>query len=166
MFSSVYKLCLSLVVITCSFLIFTRLVIAQEEPDYDRINQIARQMNCPTCVGVNLADCRTQTCEQWREQINDLIQQGYSDQEVLDYFAGQYGTQVLLEPPKSGSTLALWVLPILAVLAGGGWLVYILRRWNRQNTGATVSAGRSTLPEPSGAGDDYLEQVERDLKAS
>ena len=165
MFLSARKFLASFIIVIFSFLISIGLTLAQE-PDYDRINQIARQMNCPTCVGVNLADCRTLTCEQWRGQINDLVQQGYSDQEVLDYFAGQYGTQVLLAPPKSGLTLALWVLPVLAVLAGGGWLVYILRRWNRPGEAATVSASQPTLPEPSRTADDYLDQVERDLKAS
>ena len=42
-----------------------------QELDYDRINEIAEKMNCPTCTGINLADCRTQTCAQWKEQIQD-----------------------------------------------------------------------------------------------
>jgi cytochrome c-type biogenesis protein CcmH len=130
-----------------------------QEPDYDRVNQIAKNMNCPTCVGVNLADCRTQTCEQWRGQIQDLIAQGYSDQEVLDYFANQYGVQVLLEPPKEGSTLILWVLPVAALLIGGGWLFYILRRWKKPVQAAPVGAA-AALPS-----DDYLKQVEKDLEA-
>jgi cytochrome c-type biogenesis protein CcmH len=148
--------------IILGFLLSTSLVFAQE-PDYDRINQIAKQMNCPTCVGINLADCRTLTCEQWRSQIQDLIQEGYSNQEVLDYFADQYGTQVLLEPPKSGSTLALWILPIIAVLAGGGWLFYLLRRWNKPDSVPAVHP-LSMVPSTPVSSDDYLKQVEKDLE--
>lgn len=133
-----------------------------QEPDYDRINEVAKQMNCPTCVGINLADCRTQTCQQWRDQIADLLEQGYSEQEVLDYFATQYGTQVLLEPPKQGSTLLLWVLPVAAILVGGGWLVYVLRRWNK-NQPAVEAAAAPAAPPPGQKVDDYLSQVEKDL---
>jgi len=140
------------------FLFSVQATLAQE-PDYDRVNQIAKNMNCPTCVGVNLADCRTQTCEQWRGQIQDLLAQGYSDQEVLDYFANQYGTQVLLEPPKEGSTLLLWVLPVAALLIGGGWVVYLLRRWKKPVPAA--AGGPAAAP----AADDYLKQVEKDLEA-
>jgi cytochrome c-type biogenesis protein CcmH len=140
-------------------LLSVQMTLAQE-PDYDRVNQIAKNMNCPTCVGVNLADCRTQTCEQWRGQIQDLIAQGYTDQEVLDYFADQYGTQVLLEPPKEGSTLLLWVLPVAALLIGGGWVIYILRRWKKQPAPAAPVGPAAALPA-----DDYLKQVEKDLEA-
>ena len=138
------------------------LPVMAQEPDYDRINEIAEQMNCPTCVGINLADCRTQTCSQWRGQIGDLVEEGYDDQEVLDFFANQYGNQVLLEPPKQGSTLLLWVLPIAALLVGAGWLLYIVRGWKRpaKAVAAPVTRPTQTPPEVS---DDYLRQVEEDL---
>ena len=141
--------------ITTVFLLTAVTALAQEDPDYDRINEIAAKMNCPTCVGVNLADCRTQTCAQWRDQIGDLVEQGYSDQEVLDFFANRYGTQVLLTPPKSGSTLLLWVLPVIAIIAGGSWLAFYLR--SKQAASAT-NAGLPAVSE-----DDYLQQVDKDL---
>jgi cytochrome c-type biogenesis protein CcmH len=138
-------------------------------PDYDQINNIAKDLNCPTCAGINLADCRTQTCNQWRDQIGDLLRQGYSDQEVLDYFVTQYGVQVLQAPPKRGFTLSLWILPVMALLAGGGWLVYTIRGWANQEAKlgvATSSRGNATngfWPEVTSPPDNYLSQVEKDL---
>jgi len=139
---------------------------AQEGADYDAINRVASQMNCPTCVGVNLADCRTQTCSQWRDQIGGMIQKGYSDQEILDFFATQYGDRVLLEPPKHGSTLLLWVLPVVAVLVGGGWLIYTIRRWNKAEL-APAAVSTPVTPSaspPNDVSEDYLRQVEKDLE--
>lgn len=150
-------LAISLLLITDDWLPAT---VSAQEPDYDRINEIAKQMNCPTCVGINLADCRTQTCQQWRDQIADLLEQGYSEQEVLNYFETQYGTQVLLEPPKSGSTLWLWVLPFVAIIAGGAWLIYTMRRWNK---GAPAPSTAEPAPRAGSIPDDYLSQVEKDL---
>ena len=136
--------------------------VSAQEADPDEVNRIAKQMNCPTCIGVNLADCNTQTCAQWRGQIADLVAQGYSDQEVLDYFVNQHGVQVLLEPPKKGSTLLLWVLPVLAILIGGGWLFYTMQRWNQAKL---APAEATTAPHPSPeVTDDYLSQVEKDLR--
>jgi cytochrome c-type biogenesis protein CcmH len=143
-------------------------VLAQDpEPNYDRINEIAKDLNCPTCTGINLADCRTLTCEQWRDKIGELVIEGYSDQEVLDYFSARYGTQVLLEPPRRGFSLALWILPVIALLAGGGWLFYTIRGW--RNQAEEVSGDSSPAVNPTrpyvanNQSDNYLSQVEKDL---
>ena len=141
-----------------------------QEPDFDRVNEIAKSLNCPTCSGINLADCRTQTCAQWKEQIGDLLQKGYTEQEVLDYFVTRYGVQVLQNPPKSGLTLGLWLLPALAILFAGGWLFYTLRRWVRLPTPAatgslSVIAGLSgTFPTGDKFSEKYVSQVEKDLR--
>lgn len=156
--------------ITLTLIIFSFIFLVQptfaQDPDYDQINEIAENLNCPTCTGINLADCQTLTCEQWRDQISELVAQGYTEQEVLDYFADRYGTQVLQEPPRSGFTLILWVLPVLALLLGGGWLLYTMRGWAKAP--ATPAAPVSTPPtlvQPSSsqAPSHYLSQVEKDL---
>lgn len=135
-----------------------------QDPDYDRINEIAKDLNCPTCTGINLSDCRTLTCEQWRDQINDLIKQGYSNQEVVDYFATRYGTQVLQEPPKDGSTLLLWILPIIALIAGGVWVIWALRRWARPEAQpVSIVPQRRPASTASQPPNHYLSQVEKDL---
>lgn len=164
------KSILLLFAVTCSLFLATGLALAQE-PDYDRINEVAGKLNCPTCAGLNLADCRTQTCAQWRGRIGDLIEAGYTDQEILDDFVTRYGEQVLQAPPKSGFTLVLWVLPFIILLAGGVWLYYTLRGWTKPEPAsaaavATMPAGVSSTPVPTNStdsADDYLKQVEKDL---
>jgi cytochrome c-type biogenesis protein CcmH len=135
--------------------------------DFDRINEIAEQLNCPTCTGINLADCRTQTCTQWKDQIKDLLDQGYTDQQVLDYFVDQYGTQVLQEPPKTGFTLSLWILPILMIVIGGGLLFFTMRKWtsaSRPQPVETTSTPATAPGKPiTTSSDDYMRQVEQDL---
>lgn len=158
------QLIIAIVLISIYGLFIVTPVVLAQEPDYDRINDVARQMNCPTCVGINLADCRTQTCEQWRGQIGDLIEEGYSDQEILDYFSTRYGNRVLLEPPKSGSTLFLWIIPMVAVIAGGGWLFYVLRRWNRAEPATADTPAPQAKPTPASDVDDYVSIVEKDLE--
>lgn len=148
---------------------FASPVLAQDpEPNYDRINEIAKDLNCPTCTGINLADCRTLTCEQWREKIGELVDEGYSNQQVLDYFSTRYGRQVLQEPPRSGFTLMLWVLPVIALLAGGGWLFYTIRGWSNQTAEEDNFADPSivepvTSPAANKLPNDYLSQVDKDL---
>ena len=55
--------------------------------------------------------------------VRELITDGASDQEVLDWFHDRYGDFVLMNPPRSGTNLVLWWAgPILLLLALGiGW---------------------------------------------
>jgi cytochrome c-type biogenesis protein CcmH len=142
-------------------------VLAQEDTDFDRINNIAKDLNCPTCTGINLSDCRTLTCEQWREQIGELVDEGYSEQQVLDYFSTRYGDQVLLEPPRRGFSLLIWILPVVALLSGGIWLALLLRKWRQEPEGAPgesgAASGGSKASTAAPINDDYLSQVEQDL---
>jgi cytochrome c-type biogenesis protein CcmH len=126
-----------------------------QEPSLDDIDRVASQINCPTCRGISLANCPTTTCEQWRAQIADLLKQGYTDQQVLDYFSTRYGQQVLQEPPRQGVTLWLWILPFIALALAAGGLMYTMRRW-RVNT--------PIVPTTNPLSDDYLSQVEQDLR--
>lgn len=162
------KLVINLIVVVLGLFVMGAMlspVVLAQDPDYDVVNRIAQKMNCPTCTGVNLADCRTQTCAQWRDQIKDLLAKGYSEQEVLDYFVTQYGPQVLQEPPKSGFTLWLWVLPIAMIILGAIILFYTVRRWTAAKTAPAVAAATPAQPaSSSAAGDDYLNQVEKDLQ--
>lgn len=154
----------SLLLLTTYSLLPISVTLAQE-PDYDQVNEIAKKLNCPTCAGLNLADCHTQTCEQWREQINDLLKQGYTDEQVINYFTARYGSEVLQEPPKSGWTLALWIGPLVVLLIGGTLLFYALHSWKGQKT-AVVSIGPSVIAseEAPAAPGNYLRQVEHDLR--
>ncbi len=146
-------------------MLFSPSAIFAQEPSYQEVNEIAKQLNCPTCAGRNLSDCDTVTCEQWRGQISDLIQDGYNEQQVLDFFAERYGTQVLQSPPLNGFTLILWILPILAMVLGGGWLYFTMRRWTEQQTPtmATTASEMVISPSSTEVDDNYLRQVDRDL---
>jgi cytochrome c-type biogenesis protein CcmH/NrfF len=163
--SKVVKLIFCFLLATYYLLPTTYPALAQD-PNYDRVNEIAKELNCPTCSGINLADCRTSTCEQWRDQINDLVEQGYSNQEVVDYFTTRYGEQVLQEPPKSGWRLFLWVLPFIGLLVGGVWLWGVIRKWARHEavSEAVIPSFVSSSADSIPVSGNYLRQVEKDLQ--
>lgn len=149
-----------LLVIGLVFILLTGSVLAQEPTD-DEVNSVAEHLNCPTCQSLNLSDCNTQTCVQWRDQIRDLLADGYSQQEVLDWYVARYGEQVLQEPLKRGIGLYVWLLPILGLLAGTIWLGVILKRWS---TKKEVPATTTSPEVNENEADNYLRRVEQDLK--
>jgi cytochrome c-type biogenesis protein CcmH len=151
-----------------AFLLLAGPVFAQDpagdEPTDDEINDVARDLNCPTCAGINLEDCNTQTCFQWREQIGDLLAQGYSKQQVLDWYVDRYGEHVLQEPARRGAGLYVWLLPIAAVAAGLIWLGLVLKSWLAKKQVLPAVAAATPETTATEVNDDYLRQVEQDLK--
>ncbi len=134
-----------------------------DEPTYDDINRVAERLTCPTCAGISLKDCPTVTCAQWKEQISELKAAGYSDQEVVDYFIVQHGQQVLQDPPFGGITLLLWVLPIVALIIGTGWLFYMMKQWHNPTLQTAPAADVPHRQNGHGKTDEYLSQVEQDV---
>jgi cytochrome c-type biogenesis protein CcmH len=125
----------------------------------DDVNRIARQMYCPVCENEPLDACRTAACAQWRAEIAQLLSAGQTDQQVKDYFVQRYGLRVLAQPPAVGTTLGLWVLPIIGLVVGVVIVIMLMRRMRAR----AAQAAATTQNVPS-SGDEYIDRVERDLK--
>jgi cytochrome c-type biogenesis protein CcmH len=128
-----------------------------QQPSADDVNRVGKQLSCPTCTGINVADCPTETCAQWRAKIGELLAEGKTDQEILDYFAARYGDHVLQVPPTRGFFISVWLVPIVGVVVGVVAFLYLAWRWSR----------REPMPLPSAedepVADEYLQRVEKDL---
>jgi len=84
----------------------------------DQVNTIARQLYCPVCQNIPLDVCGTQACADWRQEIRAMLSEGLSGDEIMNRFAAKYGQRVLASPQRSGVNLAVWILPVVGVLAG------------------------------------------------
>lgn len=154
----------------------TALPVFAQEPSADEINQVARKLSCPTCTGINVADCPTETCAQWRAKIGELLAEGRGEQEILDYFAARYGDHVLQVPPKRGFFILVWLLPVIAILAGLAWLVYLMRGWAQRSAPLTARYSQGAQPDKTSGScdeieaadlpgeDEYLRRVQQDLE--
>ena len=91
----------------------------QELPD--RVLQVTRILRCPTCQGVSIADSSADSAKAMKNRVQDLIQQGYSDEQIIDYFVDKYGEWILLDPKKNH--LTLWFSPIIFLVIGGGYFL-------------------------------------------
>ena len=121
--------------------------------------RVAKNLYCPVCPNTPLDVCETKACEDWRAQIRDQLSQGWTDQQVIDYFVAQYGERVLAEPQRKGFTSLVWLLPVIMALLGL-WVVYeVLKSWRRQKP---VQALAAPAPQIS---DETLKKIEREIRA-
>ncbi len=127
-------------------------VYGQDDISDDEVNEVAKDLYCPVCESTPLDVCPTQACADWRELIRTKLAAGETRQDVLDYFARQYGDGVLSNPPRRGvSLVVLWVLPVLVVLLGGLLFFRMLRGMR-----VTPAAAGSPLPNPLPKGEGAL----------
>ncbi len=128
-------------------------------PSDDEVNAVARQLFCPVCENTPLDVCPTQACAQWRELIRTKLSEGWTADQIKQYFATQYGARVLSEPPRQGLNWLVYIIPPLMMLIG----VYILYRayLSMRKPVGTDADIEETIPP---AADGYLLKVEEELK--
>ena len=94
----------------------------QQESDY---HQLTQSLRCPQCQNNNIADSNATIAVDMRGKVFELLQEGKSKNDVVDYMVARYGNFVPYDPPMTASTLVLWIAPLLLVLLG---VVFLLRR--------------------------------------
>jgi cytochrome c-type biogenesis protein CcmH len=129
-------------------------------PSDDDVNAIAGQMYCPVCENIPLDQCGTQACSQWRELIRQKLSEGLNAEGIKEYFAAQYGDNVLSEPPRRGLNLLIYILPPLALAAGAVFLVYFLAR--RRKSVPIEKEETATVERIEN--DPYMLKLEEELK--
>ena len=103
-----------------------------------RMMRLATVLRCLVCQNQTIADSHADLAADLRNQIVELIHQGKTDDEIMDYMTARYGDFVLYRPPIKTSTLLLWFGPMLLVVIGGATL-YRSTQKRMQESGAITA---------------------------
>ncbi len=152
------RLVIVLLCVSVSLCLFFLPAVAQGDAPDEQTYRIAKQLNCPTCAGRNLADCPTETCAQWKAEIKAQLDQGKNAQEVLDYFQARFGPTVLQEPPKTGVTAPLWAIPVGAALVFLAGAVFVMTRVSRRAAPAASATPATATVDP------FVAEIEKEVK--
>jgi cytochrome c-type biogenesis protein CcmH len=110
---------------------------ARAEPSTaERADALAAELRCPDCQGLSVADSPTSSAREIRRQIEDLVADGATDDEVRAHFVARYGEWIRLAP----SGAMPWLIPF-GVLAAG---VLALGAWLLRRPGGVPAADRPT----------------------
>lgn len=93
-----------------------------------RFNELSKELRCPKCQNQNLADSNSPIAEDLRLEIYDMLKDGKSDREIVDFMVYRYGDFVRYRPDVNPTTYVLWFSPVVLVLFGLGIVIYIIRR--------------------------------------
>ncbi len=130
-------------------------------PSDDQVNRIAHQLYCPVCENTPLDVCPTEACRQWRDLIRQQLSQGWTEDQIKQYFVQQYGARVLATPPAVGINWLVYILPPVIILAGAFILYRAMRSW-QQLARSRDSTAPPAASEPQS--DEYVARLEEELR--
>ena len=99
--------------------------------DVEEALSIERMLMCPVCSGQTIDQSVAEISRQMRRVVREMLAEGASRDQILQFFVDRYGTGVLAAPPKSGLNLVVWVVPVLGGLAALGAALLVIRSMTR-----------------------------------
>jgi cytochrome c-type biogenesis protein CcmH len=93
-----------------------------------RARVLSKELRCMVCQNQSIDDSDAPLAHDLRVLVRERLKAGDSDAQVIDFLVARYGEFVLLKPPLSWHTAALWGLPPALLLIGIGMIVVVVRR--------------------------------------
>jgi cytochrome c-type biogenesis protein CcmH len=125
------------------------------------VREVASDLISQCGSGMILADHDCVGARNMKATIQQLIDEGRTKGEILDYFVAGYGEGVLATPRKSGFSLTAWVTPAVAVAVGAVIGVALTWAWVRRRP---VPPGAEVPTAPSEDLDLFEERVDEELR--
>lgn len=154
------KLCLFIFYLCClssSFAVIEarNFVSIEQEKNYHSLTQ---ELRCPQCQNNNIADSNATIAVDMRNKVFELLQQGNSKKQVIDYMVARYGHFITYDPPLTSTTIILWLAPIILLLLSLAIL------WKRHTTTTKIMNQDNTKHES--LSEDQKQRLEQILNVS
>ncbi|MCO6411270.1 MAG: cytochrome c-type biogenesis protein CcmH [Thiogranum sp.] len=120
----------------------------------DRYKELIAEVRCLVCQNQSLADSDAGLAHDLRMEVYKLMEQGQSDEQIIDFLVSRYGDFVLYQPPVKPSTYLLWYGPFVLLALG---LLLLLR---------TLRQRRAQIQSEPGLSPEEQQRVERLLNES
>ncbi len=104
-------------------------VTMAEDPVLEKIvNEISAELRCLVCQNQTIADSHADLAVDLKNQVRDMVREGKTQDEIVDYMVQRYGDFVRYRPPVKASTYLLWVGPFLLLFVGIFVLILNLKK--------------------------------------
>ena len=139
---------------------------AQEKYEFETDQQrqdfleLSKELRCPKCQNQNIADSNALISTDMKRKVHELIQEGRSKQDVVEFMKVRYGDFVYYKPPMTPLTLWLYLGPALFIVLAASLFFYNERsRTKRVKEPEGGSSRAQSVSQQS-----RLEQAEKALK--
>ena len=112
---------------------------------------LTSELRCLVCQNQTIADSNAELAADLRRQVYEMLQQGKSKADILQFMTDRYGDFVLYNPPFKAKTGLLWLGPAIFLSLGLIALYIIVKRKKaavvNQEDSAQLAKIRSLLDE-------------------
>lgn len=116
-----------------------------ETPEQEaRFKKLSEELRCLVCQNQNLADSNAELALDLRRQVYEMIIDGKSDEEIVNYMVARYGDFVLYRPPVKPQTFLLWFGPLLLLAIGSIILIMFVRRRSQEKGDSEALSAEET----------------------
>src|SRR5260370_28210315 len=112
--------------------------------------QVSQSLPCQCGCGLTVANCNMPTCSfsvPTRAEIDQMIGKGMGRAQIIAFYRHKYGEKVLSAPTTEGFNLLAWTMPFIALVVGGGFIVFAFGPW--QGTAPSFPASSNPAGIPS-----------------
>lgn len=132
----------ALIILVLSLLTGSASAVVEYHPFTDPAKEQAYQsliseLRCLVCQNQTIADSNAELAKDLRQQVYDMLQQGRSRQDVVDFMTQRYGDFVMYRPAFSMKTGLLWLGPIAFLLIGIVTVILLAR--HKKNAAAQTA---------------------------
>ncbi len=135
--------------------------------DATALSAIRRELACYCGCGMTVQDCLGgMVCSESRalsKEVSQFMQQGKTQDQILQAMAEKYGERILSAPTKKGFNLMAWVVPFVMLALGGVVVAAVIKGWRRRSAPAVIQAGSKSA---SGGADAYGSRFEEEFRKS
>jgi len=93
-----------------------------------RLKTLEADLRCLVCQNQSLADSPSEWADGMRLEIRNKMQEGLSDEQIIDFLVARYGDFVTYKPPLKPTTYILWFGPVIVLLIALGIVLGYVRK--------------------------------------
>ena len=93
-----------------------------------RARALSKELRCMVCQNESIDESDAPLAHDLRVLVRERIKAGDSDAQIINFLVARYGEFVLLKPPLSWHTAALWGMPPAVLLIGIVMVIVVVRR--------------------------------------
>ncbi|MGR9012548.1 MAG: cytochrome c-type biogenesis protein [Gammaproteobacteria bacterium] len=94
---------------------FRKFADPEQQEAYEKLT---KELRCLVCQNQTIADSNAELAADLRRQVYEMLQQGKSKRDIVQFMTDRYGDFVLYNPPFKLKTGLLWVGPVVFLLIG------------------------------------------------
>lgn len=96
---------------------------------------------CPACPGESIDQSQNDLAIKIRGIVMQKLTEGWTDDQIKTYLVQAYDTSILLDPPRKGFSLIVWIFPVVGLAGAALALIIALRLMRRPDINGSPPLG-------------------------